>query len=119
VTLLEKEPSIEGMNNNNNIDISNSNTKNITLTEAIRALYGESATMSVKGLVETLKTNSAYSHLSVDYRKVYNTWKRVSGNSKPAKTTKTSKASVVLDLTIPPISETAPKSQVVCEGQPA
>ena len=93
----------------------NNTTKNITLTEAIRALYGESATTPIKNVVETLKTNPAYSHLSADYRKVYNTWKRVSGNSKPSKTTKTSKTSVVLDLTIPPSEGTVP-GVVVSEG---
>jgi hypothetical protein len=100
------------MNNNTITTTENNTTKNITLTEAIRALYGESATTPIKNVVETLKTNPAYSHLSVDYRKVYNTWKRVSGNSKPLKTSKTS---VILDLTTTPLEGTVP-GVVVSEG---
>lgn len=62
---------------------------NMGLTEAIKTLCGQSLQMPVKEVLGNLKSNTAYSHLIVDYRKVYNTMKRIS---------KTSKTQVVIDL---------------------
>jgi hypothetical protein len=72
-----------------------------TLTEAVKALYEVCPMMPVKEIVENLSIN--HKHLIVDYRKVYNTLKRVSGGtSKTPKTAKVEKASIVLDLTQTP-----------------
>jgi len=84
----------------------------ITLTEAIKAIHATVPMMPVKDIVENLTIN--HSHLKVDYRKVYNTLKRISGSS-VKKAPKMEKASIVLDLTITP-SETV-KGVVYSKGR--
>ena len=84
---------------------------NTTLTNAVKALYTANTNVSVKEILNNIQTN--HSHLIVDYRKVYNTLKRISGGSSKAskevsveslmgKHMKTEKASIVLDLTQTP-----------------
>jgi hypothetical protein len=70
-----------------------------TLTEAVKALHNVAPMMPVKEIVENLTIN--HSHLKVDYRKVYNTLKRISGTP-TKKAPKLETASIVLDLTITP-----------------
>lgn len=72
-----------------------------TLTSAVKTLYTANTNVSVKEILNNIQTN--HTHLIVDYRKVYNTLKRVSGGtSKTPKTAKVEKASIVLDLTQTP-----------------
>ena len=76
-----------------------------TLTETVKALYSINNQYTVKGILEAIQTQ--YSYLKADYRKVYNTLKRINGSSKPVKVSKTSKkekTSIVFDLTAPAIS---------------
>jgi hypothetical protein len=80
------------------INHTNTTMNNITLTEAVKALHEVSPMMPVKDILENLNIN--HNHLKVDYRKVYNTLKRVSGN-RTKKTPKMEKTSIILDLTIP------------------
>lgn len=85
--------------------INHTNTTNnmntMTLTNAVKALYTANTNVSVKEILKDLQTN--HSHLIVDYRKVYNTLKRISGGtSKTPKAVKTEKASIILDLTQTP-----------------
>jgi hypothetical protein len=77
------------------------NNMNTTLTGTVKALYTANTNVSVKEILNSIQTN--HSHLIVDYRKVYNTLKRISGgSSKAPKASKTEKASIVLDLTQTP-----------------
>ena len=74
---------------------------NTTLTSAVKALHEASPMMPVKDILENLKFN--HTHLKADYRKVYNTLKRISQDtSKTPKTAKVEKASIILDLTQTP-----------------
>jgi len=88
-----------------------------TLTEAVKAIHNASPMMPVKAIVENLNIN--HSHLIVDYRKVYNTLKRISGKTPKASKEvsveslmgehrKTEKVSIVLDLTQTPEGPTVP-----------
>lgn len=84
-----------------------------TLTEVVKALYEVSPMMPVKDILENLKFN--HTHLKADYRKVYNTLKRISeGTSKTPKAVKTEKASIVLDLTQTPSGPAIPGVVVNC-----
>ena len=88
---------------------------NTTLTNAVKALYTANTNVSVKEILNNLQTN--HTHLAVDYRKVYNTLKRISGGtSKAPKVVKTEKASIVLDLTQTPEGPTV-KGIVVNSGK--
>lgn len=87
-----------------------SNNNNITLTEAVKALYTQNTGISVKEILGSIRTQ--YTHLNVDYRKIYNTLKRVNGSTK---TRKIEKASVVLDLSAPAC--TSVKGIVVKRGR--
>ena len=75
-----------------------------TLTEAVKALYTATPTMSVKDILENLKINQT--HLKADYRKVYNTFKRISGTSnknfKIIEASDLDKCSIIFDLTASP-----------------
>lgn len=87
---------------------------NTTLTNAVKALYTANTNVSVKEILNSIQTN--HTHLTVDYRKVYNTLKRISQDTSKApkaskevsveslvgKHMKTEKASIVLDLTQTP-----------------
>ncbi len=90
-----------------------------TLTETVKAIHTATPTMSVKEIRDIIAVN--YTHLQADYRKVYNTLKRiwVGSSSKPSSKTskKVSKASIVLDLTQPPINAQAIPGKVVCAGR--
>ena len=100
------------MINHNNTTNNNMNT---TLTNAVKALYEVSPMMPVKDILENLKFN--HTHLAVDYRKVYNTLKRISQDtSKAPKAMKTEKASIILDLTQTPEGPTV-KGIVVNSGK--
>ncbi len=88
---------------------------NTTLTNAVKALHTANTNVSVKEILNSIQTN--HTHLIVDYRKVYNTLKRISqGTSKAPKTMKTEKASIVLDLTQTPEGPTV-KGIVVNSGK--
>jgi len=90
------------------------NNMNTTLTEAVKALYTTNTNVSVKEILNSIQTNQTY--LKADYRKVYNTLKRISQDtSKTPKASKevsveslvgkhikTEKASIILDLTQTP-----------------
>ena len=71
-----------------------------TLTEAVKALYATHPRITVIQIVNDLSVNQP--HLKADYRKVYNTFKRINGSSKAPKTPKVEKSSIIFDLTIPP-----------------
>ena len=87
--------------------INHINNMNITLTEAVKTLHEISPMMPVKDILENLSIN--HKHLQVDYRKVYNTLKRVSGgSSKVSKPSNIKKASIILDLTQTPKGPTIP-----------
>ena len=104
--------------------INHTNTTNnmntMTLTNAVKALYTANTNASVKEILNSLQTN--HTHLTVDYRKVYNTLKRISGGSSKApkaskevsveslmgKHMKSEKASIVLDLTQTPEGPASP-----------
>ena len=78
---------------------------NTTLTEVVKALHTATPTMSVKEIRDSIAVN--YTHLQADYRKVYNTLKRIwvgspSKTQKVSKTPKIEKSSIIFDLTIPP-----------------
>lgn len=88
MTKMTKGTSILSLMNNT----SNTNS-NITLTEAVKALYTQNTGISVKEILGSIQTQ--HTHLNVDYRKVYNTLKRVNGSTK---TSQMEKASVVLDI---------------------
>lgn len=75
----------------------NSNT---TLTEVVRGLYTQNTGITVKEILGSIQTQ--HNHLSVDYRKVYNTLKRVNGSTKAPKAPKTEKTTVIFDLSAPP-----------------
>lgn len=88
---------------------------NTTLTGAVKALYTANTNVSVKEILNSIQTD--HTHLIVDYRKVYNTLKRISGGtSKAPKVVKTEKASIVLDLTQTPEGPTV-KGIVVNSGK--
>jgi len=88
---------------------------NTTLTNAVKALYTANTNVSVKEILNNLQTN--HTHLAVDYRKVYNTLKRISQDtSKAPKAMKTEKASIILDLTQTPEGPTV-KGIVVNSGK--
>jgi len=87
------------------------NNMNTTLTEAVKALYTTNTNVSVKEILNSIQTNQTY--LKADYRKVYNTLKRISQDTSKAskevsveslmgKHMKTEKASIILDLTQTP-----------------
>lgn len=87
---------------------------NTTLTQAVKAIHEVSPMMSVKDILEAIQIN--HNHLIVDYRKVYNTLKRVSGGtSKAPKTSKVEKSSIIFDLTLEPAHTV--KGVVVKRGQ--
>lgn len=87
---------------------------NTTLTQAVQALHEIDPMMPVKDILENLQIN--HTHLQVDYRKVYNTLKRVSGGtSKAPKTPKIEKSSIIFDLTLEPAHTV--KGVVVKRGQ--
>jgi hypothetical protein len=91
------------MNNNtntNSTETENTNTINKGLTDIVRELYTQNAGVTVKEILGSIQTQ--HNHLAVDYRKVYNTLKRVNGSSKAPKTSKTEKSTVIFDLTAPP-----------------
>jgi len=98
------------MNNNT----STNNNMNTTLTEAVKALYTANTQISVKEILNNLSTHQT--HLKTDYRKVYNTLKRINGSSKVQKVIKTEKASIVLDLTQTPEGPAIP-GVVVASGK--
>ena len=88
---------------------------NTTLTGTVKALYTANTNVSVKEILNSIQTD--HTHLIVDYRKVYNTLKRISGGtSKTPKVVKTEKASIVLDLTQTPEGPTV-KGIVVNSGK--
>jgi hypothetical protein len=68
-----------------------------TLTEAVKALYAAHPRITVIQLVNDLSVNQP--HLKADYRKVYNTFKRINGS---AKAPKVEKSSIIFDLTLAP-----------------
>lgn len=68
-----------------------------SLTEAVKALYAAHPRITVIQIVNDLSVNQP--HLKADYRKVYNTFKRVNGSSKAPKT---EKSSIIFDLTMTP-----------------
>lgn len=76
------------------------NSNNTTLTEVVRGLYTQNAGITVKEILGSIQTQ--HNHLNVDYRKVYNTLKRVNGSTKAPKAPKTEKSTVIFDLTAPP-----------------
>ena len=86
---------------------------NITLTEAVKTLYTTNTKTSVKEILGAIQIQ--HTHLKVDYRKVYNTWKRISGSSTKKSVLKTENASIVLDLTMTP-TETV-KGVVYSQGR--
>jgi hypothetical protein len=91
------------------------NNMNTTLTNAVKALYTANTNVSVKEILNNLQTN--HTHLAVDYRKVYNTLKRISQDtSKAPKAMKTEKASIILDLTQTPKGPAIP-GVVVSNGK--
>ena len=91
------------------------NNMNTTLTNAVKALYTANTNVSVKEILNSIQTN--HTHLKVDYRKVYNTLKRISQDtSKAPKAMKTEKASIVLDLTQTPEGPAVP-GVVVSNGK--
>ena len=91
------------------------NNMNTTLTNAVKALYTANTNVSVKEILNSIQTN--HTHLKVDYRKVYNTLKRISQDtSKAPKVVKTEKASIVLDLTQTPEGPAVP-GVVVSNGK--
>lgn len=73
------------------------NNTTTTLTEAVKALYAAHPRITVIQIVNDLSVNQT--HLKADYRKVYNTFKRINGSSKAPKV---EKSSIIFDLTIPP-----------------
>jgi hypothetical protein len=88
-----------------------------TLTEAVKAIHTVTPTMSVKEIRDIIAVN--YTHLQADYRKVYNTLKRiwVGSASKPSKSSKVQKTSIVFDLTQTPVNAKAIPGKVVCAGR--
>lgn len=70
-----------------------------SLTEAVKALYAAHPRITVIQLVNDLSVNQP--HLKADYRKVYNTFKRINGS---VKAPKVEKSSIIFDLTMPPAS---------------
>lgn len=85
-----------------------------TLKQAIQALYTAHPRITVIQIVNDLSVNQP--HLQVNYRKVYNTLKRVTGGiSKTPKTPKVKKSSIIFDLTLEPTH--AVKGVVVKRGQ--
>jgi len=90
---------------------------NTTLTQAVKAIHEVSPMMSVKDILEAIQIN--HNHLQVDYRKVYNTLKRVSGGTtkapKTSKAPKVEKSSIIFDLTLEPAHTV--KGVVVKRGQ--
>jgi len=90
-----------------------------TLRQAIEELYNCNAQLEVKGILTILHKTPEYAHLKhqAEYRPVYNTLKRVMGTTKPSKTAKVQKTSIVLDLTQPPINTQAIPGKVVCAGR--
>lgn len=99
------------MNNNTS---TNNNNMNTTLTEAVKALYLAHPRITVIQIMNDLRVNQT--HLKTDYRKVYNTLKRINGSSKAPKVIKTEKASIVLDLTQTPEGPAIP-GVVVASGK--
>lgn len=73
----------------------NINNQNSTLTEAVKAIYIANTGITVKEILNQIRNN--HNHLSVDYRKVYNTLKRVNKGQNP-KTSSLEKTSVIVDL---------------------
>lgn len=87
-------------NNTNSTETMNSNTINKGLTDIVRELYTQNAGVTVKEILGSIQTQ--HTHLNADYRKIYNTLKRVNGSSKAPKTSKTEKSTVIFDLSAPP-----------------
>lgn len=90
------------MNNTTDTETMNSNTNTKGLTDIVRELYTQNTGITVKEILGTIQAQSL-DHLTADYRKVYNTLKRVNGSTKTPKTPKTEKSTIIFDLSAPPM----------------
>lgn len=71
-----------------------------SLTTIIKDLYTQNTEITVKEILS--KISSDYTNFQTDYRKVYNTLKRINGSTKTQKTSKMEKSTVIFDLSAPP-----------------